>query len=501
MIRPVVLAGGSGTRLWPLSRQNHPKQFLPLFGERSLFQESLLRVVGMDGASVPVVVCNEAHRFLVLRQMRELQANAASVIVEPAVRSTAPALTLAALRLLDTEPESSADAVMLVMPADHLVTDTDSFRTAVEQGLPLAAGGDVVTFGVLPTGPETGFGYIRKGRPVPRDGTTGSAAYGPVAHHVVEFVEKPDLETALGYLDGGEHLWNSGIFMMRPSVWLSELERFRPDISRACRAAVSGGSVDGEFFRPAAEFSECPAESIDYAVMEKGPRHAAKGAEASRSACSGYSVVTLDAGWSDVGAWSAMWEKGEHDPDGNVIQGDVYAESTKDSLLLARHRLLATVGLRDVVVVETPDALLVAGKDRVQDVRRIVHRLKADGRSQQESHRKVHRPWGSYEVVDEGEGFQVKRLIVDPGATLSLQKHRHRAEHWVVVKGTARVTIGDERFTLSQNESTYVPQEASHRLENPGDVPLEIVEVQTGDYLGEDDIVRLQDDYGRVEQP
>ena len=496
MIRPVVLAGGAGARLWPLSRQNYPKQFMPLIGERSLFQESLLRVRGVDGLADPIVICNEVHRFLAAGQARELGAEPETVIVEPVVRNTAPALTLAALRLSGPGGRSAGDPIMLVMPADHLVTDVPAFRRAMSAAAELATAGQIVTFGVIPASPETGYGYIRTGE---NGGSDSAAADGATGRRVVEFVEKPDAETALHYLDTGEYLWNSGIFMMRSGVWLSELERFRPDILEACRVATSTGTVDGAFFRPGPEFSECPAESIDYAVMEKGPEHARSAAGGSGPGCVNYSVVSLDAGWSDVGAWSAVWDAGERDEHGNVVQGDVYAVSTRDSLLLSRQRLLVAVGLEDVVVVETADALLVAHKDRVQEVKGVVDRLRADGRSEHENHRKVNRPWGSYEVVDKGDGFQVKRLIVDPGAALSLQKHHHRAEHWVVVKGTARVTVDDAQYILSENQSTYVPQGSTHRLENSGGVPLEIVEVQTGDYLGEDDIVRLQDDYGRHE--
>ena len=484
-ILPVLLAGGAGTRLWPLSRRDYPKQFMPLIGERSLFQESLLRIVGLEGAGAPTVVCNEDHRFLVVSQARELGIELGDVVLEPAVRSTAPALTLAALRLSESAAGHADGAAMLVTYADQVISDVDAFRQAVAAARELAADRRIVALGVVPASPETGYGYIRAG------------ARTETAHPIVEFVEKPDAETAVRYLDSGEYLWNSGIFVMRPDVWLSELGRFRPDILEACRGAVASGTGDGPFFRPGAEFEECPTESIDYAVMENGPRAEPPPPESADVACSGYSVVPLESGWSDVGAWSAVWEEGESDADGNVVHGDVYAESTRDSLLLARHRLLAAVGLEGVVVVEMPDAVLVARKDRVQDVRAVVDRLKADGRPEHDSHRKVHRPWGSYEVLDEGLGFQVKRLVVEPNAALSLQKHRHRAEHWVVVRGVAQVTIDGRQSELRENESTYVAPGSAHRLENAGESPLEIVEVQTGGYLGEDDIVRLRDDYGR----
>ena len=521
---PVILAGGSGTRLWPLSREYYPKQFLPLMGERSLLQETLSRLEGMSGVAAPLIVCNEAHRFLVVDQVRELGITISSVIVEPVGRNTAPALTLASLKLVGADPGSGGDPVMLVMPADHAILDLEAFRAAVRVGASLAESGDLVTFGVAPNAPETGYGYIRKGEIIeavpsgPADRSQGSltedargraAPSHPVAQRVSAFVEKPDLAVAKTYVESGEYFWNSGIFMMRASVWLAELGRRRPDIAKACHVAHSNGHVDGDFYRPgAAEFVACPSDSIDYAVMEKvAGDSAAQSADESGVdrktpvAPVGCAVVPLDAGWSDIGGWSALWEERKQDSHGNVIEGDVYAQSTENALLISQHRLLATLGMEDVVVVETPDAVLVARKDHLQDVREIVGRLKADGRTEHETHRKVHRPWGTYEVLDEGQGFQVKRLTVNPGAALSLQVHRHRAEHWVVVRGTARVTRNDEVFQLSENESAYVPKEMSHRLENPGDAPLEIIEVQTGAYLAEDDVVRLQDNYNRHKNP
>ena len=473
-LQPVILAGGSGTRLWPLSREFYPKQFLPLIGELTLFQETVLRLDGMEDVAEPLIVCNEAHRFLVTEQLRQLERTALGIIVEPVARNTAPALTLAALRLGELVGKSGADQVILVMPADHVLQEVDDFQNAVALGLSLAESDHIVTMGVVPDGPATGYGYIRKGEAI--DG----------AYQVASFVEKPDLETATSYVDTGEYLWNSGIFLMRPSVWLSELEGSRPDIAAACRKAQFNGHVDGDFYRPgAADFVACPSDSIDYAVMEK---------------VTGAVVVPLEAGWEDLGAWSALWAKRDHDSNGNVVQGDVYTDSTHNALLIAQHRLLATIGVEDMVVVETADAVLVARKDQVQDVKEVVERLKAAGRVESEHHRKVHRPWGTYEIVDAGEGYQVKQLTVNPGAALSLQMHHHRAEHWVVVNGTARVTRGDEVFALNENESTYVPHGVTHRLENAGQRPLEIIEVQSGSYLGEDDIVRLQDDYNRPPQ-
>ena len=500
-LHPVILAGGSGTRLWPLSREQYPKQFLPLMGERSMFQETLLRLDGMKGIAAPLVVCNEAHRFLVADQMREIGKRPLTVVVEPVGRNTAPALTLASLRLTEMAEDSSEDPVMLEMHADNLIGDAIVFQGAVTAALPLAESGHIVTFGVAPSGPETGYGYIRRGQELGAGGSGRMAANSP-AYRVSAFVEKPDLETARAYVETGDYLWNPGIFMMRASVWLSEVERHRPQVAKACRAAHSKGRVDGDFYRPGeAAFTACPSDSIDYAVMEKAAG-AFPGTSTGRDApveFAGCAVVRLDTEWSDVGAWSALWEKRDQDPNGNVIQGDVYAQSTRNSLLIAHHRLLAAVGLEDVVVVETGDAVLVARKDRVQEVKEIVSRLKADGRIERESHRKVPRPWGTYEIVDSGQGFQVKRLTVNPGAALSLQKHHHRAEHWVVVKGVAKVTRGSEVYTLAENQSTYVPEGTNHRLENPGDVPLEIIEVQSGTYLGEDDIVRYEDRYNRHE--
>ena len=463
LIHPVILSGGSGTRLWPLSREHYPKQLLCLLGDETLLQQTVTRLNGLENVAPPVFVCNEEHRFLVAEQVRQIGIGAPDIILEPVGRNTAPALTLAALALL----KDKGDAVMLVMPADHAIQDTSGFQRAVNQGLALAEDGRLVTFGIVPTTAETGYGYIKRGE--------GNA--------VAEFVEKPDYQTAQRYLAAGDYLWNSGIFMLRASAWIDELGRYQPDILRHCRAAHEGGKRDADFYRVNSEsFASCPSDSIDYAVMEKTDRAM---------------VVPLDAGWSDIGAWSALWEVSDRDADGNVVQGDVYAHDTKNTLLIAQHRLLGTVGVEDLIVVETPDAVLVAHKDHAQNVREVVNRLKMEKRSEYLMHRKVHRPWGSYEGVDAGERFQVKRLIVKPGAALSLQSHQHRAEHWVVVKGAARVTCGDEVFTLTENQSTYIPIGVRHRLENPGATPLEIVEVQSGGYLGEDDIVRFEDVYNR----
>jgi mannose-1-phosphate guanylyltransferase/mannose-6-phosphate isomerase len=462
-IHPVILSGGSGTRLWPLSREHYPKQLLCLQGEQTLLQQTVSRLDGLQDVADPLVVCNEEHRFLVAEQIRQLDRTATDIILEPSGRNTAPALTLAALALT----RDGGDPLMLVMPADHLIQDTAAFHAAVREGAALANSGRLVTFGIVPMAPETGYGYIKRG--------AGNA--------VAKFVEKPDAETATRYLASGEYLWNSGLFMMHASAWLEELGRYHPDMLKACQSAYVQGRQDGEFYRLNNEaFLRCPNNSVDYAVMEKTDRAV---------------VVPLAAGWSDIGAWPAIWQMLPQDETGNVVQGDVYAYDTRNALLISRHRLLATVGLDDVIVIETADAVLVAHKDQAQNVKEIVSRLKASKRSEYLMHRRVHRPWGSYEGVDAGERFQVKRLIVNPGASLSLQMHHHRAEHWVVVKGTAKVTRGDEVVLLSENESTYIPIGTKHRLENPGTIPLEIIEVQSGGYLGEDDIVRFDDRYNR----
>jgi mannose-1-phosphate guanylyltransferase/mannose-6-phosphate isomerase len=463
-INPVILSGGSGTRLWPLSREHYPKQLLALLGEQTLLQQTVSRLDGMKHVAAPLLVCNEEHRFLVAEQMRQLGKAPADIVLEPVGRNTAPALTLAALALLKHAPD---DALMLVMPADHIIQDTDNFRAAVEQGAALAEKGRLVTFGIVPTAPETGYGYIKMG----------------AGNNVAAFIEKPDIETASRYVAAGDHLWNSGMFMMQASVWLDELNRYHPAMLEACQAAYAQGQRDADFYRVnALAFGSCQSNSIDYAVMEETDKAA---------------VVVLDAGWSDIGAWSSLWEASARDAQGNVVQGDVYLHATKNTLLISQHRFLAAVGLDDIIVVETPDAVLVAHKQHAQSVKEIVNRLKAEKRSEYKTHRRVYRPWGSYEGIDAGQRFQVKRLMVNPGASLSLQMHHHRAEHWVVVKGTARVTKGDEVFMLTENQSTYIPLGTTHRLENPGNIPLEIIEVQSGSYLGEDDIVRFEDQYNR----
>ncbi len=469
---PVILSGGSGSRLWPLSREHYPKPLMPLVSEQTLLQDTAIRLDAVPEQGDAVYVCNEEHRFLVAEQVAQLGKTPSTIILEPEGRNTAPALTLAALYLLKRDPE----AMMVVMPADHVMTEPQAFVDAVQQGRGDAAAGALVTFGIVADRAETGYGYIKRAAAVP-----DSAAFA-----VEQFVEKPDQQTAEQYLESGDYYWNSGIFLMRADRWLEEVERFHPEILEHCRAAMDKGKQDSDFFRAnKAEFLACPSDSIDYAVMENTDRAV---------------VVPLSAGWSDVGAWPALWDVCPRDADGNVIRGDVITEDTHNSFLLAQHRCLATVGIDDVIVVETADAVLVASKDKAQQVKAIVNRLKAAQRDEYKVHRQVYRPWGSYEGIDAGGGFQVKRLSVKPGAQLSLQMHHHRAEHWVVVKGTARVTCGDQVFNLHENESTYIPMGEKHRLENPGNIPLEVIEIQSGSYLGEDDIVRFEDVYDRVQE-
>ena len=477
-ILPVILAGGGGTRLWPLSRGHYPKQFLAVGGNDSLLQQTLTRIVGSEDltAAPPIVVCNEEHRFLVAEQARVTGVELATILLEPVGRNTAPALSAAAaIARCD-----GADPLLLMMPSDHLIADRTAFHRAVQVGAELAANGEVVTFGIVPTRAETGYGYIELGAPL----APQTAAPGYV---VKAFKEKPDADTALGYIDRGGFLWNAGIFMMRASVWLTHAERLCPAIVQAAVGAAVAGRQDGDFFRLETEaFKASPSDSIDYAVMEP------------LSVEGAVRVVALDAGWSDVGSWASLWDVSDQDEHGNVSRGDVCIIDSRDNLVFAEHRLVATLGCADMVVVETADAVLVADKRRTQDVKQVVDWLARQNRSERLMHRKVYRPWGTYEGVDAGERFQVKRIAVKPGASLSLQMHHHRAEHWIVVQGTARVTRGEEVFLLSENQSTYIPLGATHRLENPGTIPLEIIEVQSGPYLGEDDIVRFEDKYKRA---
>jgi len=480
-VLPVIMAGGSGTRLWPLSRAQYPKQFLVLHGNQSLFQQAAQRLTTLAADDItvaaPLIVGNEEHRFLVLDQLRELKLPPATVLLEPTGRNTAPAMTLAAL-------EASADGsdpVLVVTAADHAYVDEAGFTGALQAAVRAAAGGAIVTLGITPTGPETGFGYLRCTAAANGDDNT--------AQCVAEFVEKPDLPTAQRYLDDGRYYWNSGIFVVRASVWLKALLQFRPDIASATQTAWEGRTTDAPFIRPnRAAFEAIPSESVDYSVMEHCPG----------SPDFDVRMVPMDAGWSDLGAWDAVWEVSTKDTAGNASRGDTLLRDSRNTLVHATSRLVGVIGLDDVVVVETPDAVLVTHRSRSQEVKQIVGQLQRDGRTEQNLHRLVHRPWGWYDSIDSGGRFQVKRIMVKPGATLSLQKHHHRAEHWIVVRGTAEVTNGDQVLLLTENQSTYIPLGQVHRLANPGKVPLEIIEVQSGSYLGEDDIVRFEDTYGRV---
>lgn len=470
MLTPVLLSGGVGSRLWPVSREAHPKQFLPLAGERSMLQETLARIESL-AAGQPLVVCNEEHRFMVAEQLRQLQVSPAALILEPRGRNTAPAVALAAIQALAADPE----AILLVLPADHLIQDPAAFVAAVDKALPLAAAGRLMTFGVVPTAPETGYGYIRCGDSLDNG-----------LFELDEFVEKPDAPTAQSYLDDGGYLWNSGMFLLGAQVFIDELGKYAPDMLDRCREAMRGAHSDMDFVRPErAAFEQCPSDSIDYAVMEKTERGG---------------VVSLDCGWSDVGAWSALWEVAERDGAGNVCKGDVIVDNASGNYLRSESRLVAATGVNNLVVVETADAVLVADRDKVQDVKNIVNALKRRERPEASLHQRVYRPWGSYESLIVADRFQVKRIVVNPGEKLSLQMHHHRAEHWVVVKGTAEVTCEDKVFMLGEDESTYIPLGHKHRLVNPGRVPLELIEVQSGSYLGEDDIVRFDDVYGRSKQ-
>lgn len=467
MLTPVLLSGGVGSRLWPVSRETYPKQFLPLAGELSMLQETLRRTSGLE-ETAPLVVCNEEHRFMVAEQLRQVDIRASALILEPEGRNTAPAVALAAIQALASDPE----ALLLVLPADHVIRDVEAFADAVGRAIPLAQKGRLMTFGVVPTSPETGYGYIKCG-----------AELDNGLYDLERFVEKPDVATAQAYLDSGNYLWNSGMFLLRAATYLDELAEHAPGMLSCCREAMADAASDMDFVRPAADkFLACPSDSIDYAVMEK-------------TGAGG--VVSLDCGWSDVGAWSALWDVAVRDSDGNVCKGDVMLDNCTGSYFRSESRLVAGIGVTDLVVVETADAVLVSDRANVQEVKRIVNRLKDLKRPEVSLHRRVYRPWGSYESLVTADRFQVKRIVVNPGQTLSLQMHHHRAEHWIVVHGTAEVTCEDRVFMLAEDESTYIPLGHKHRLSNPGRIPLELIEVQSGAYLGEDDIVRYEDVYGR----
>ncbi len=468
-IIPVILSGGSGSRLWPLSRAAYPKQLLSLTGPDTLIQQTAKRASSLEDAVSPLIVCNNEHRFLVAEQLHQAGIEPLDIMLEPLGRNTAPAIAAASLRCL----EEDQDAVMLVLPADHLLEDLVKFQDAVRQAARAACQENLVTFGIKPSAPETGYGYIKKGKAVSEG-----------LYHIEKFAEKPVRADAERYLASGDYLWNSGMFLFRPDTYLSELEKLQPEMYKMCRKAFEMAIRDLDFLRLDEEaFSACPSDSIDYAVMENTSRGM---------------VVGLESSWNDIGSWDSLWSVSPKDSSDNVLQGDVVTKDVSGSLLFAGKRLLAALGVRDLVVVETPDAVLVADRNRSQDIKRIVSYLKEEGREEFLFHSKVYRPWGSYEGLVSGERFQVKLITVKPGARLSVQMHHHRAEHWIIVKGTAKVQRGDETILLTENQSTFIPLGTVHSLENPGKIPLELIEVQSGSYLGEDDIVRLEDMYGRV---
>jgi mannose-1-phosphate guanylyltransferase/mannose-1-phosphate guanylyltransferase/mannose-6-phosphate isomerase len=472
MIVPVILAGGSGTRLWPLSRKLYPKQLIDIYNQNTMLQNTLMRLDGLEDLAAPVVVCNDAHRFMTAEQLQQIQIVPHSIILEPIGRNTAPAIALAAIKLLEQEE----DPIMLVLPADHVIENIPHFHEKISQGNAFASQGFLITFGIVPSSPETGYGYIKKGKVI--DSASQACA-------IECFVEKPDYAHAQDYVASKEYCWNSGMFMFKASVIIEELERYAPDMLALCRQVMASGRQDLDFFRiNRQDFEKIDSDSIDYAIMEK----TGKGM-----------MISLEAGWNDLGSFDALWQTGHKDQDRNVLKGDILTQDVKDSYIHSESRLVAAVGLEKFVIVETSDAVLVAPRDRVQEVKKIVGQLNTKKREESITHRRVYRPWGNYETIDMSQRYQVKRITVKPGAKLSLQKHYHRAEHWTVVSGTAIVTKGDQEIMLIENESTYIPLGTVHRLENPGTIPLELIEVQSGSYLGEDDIVRFDDVYGRKE--
>jgi len=473
MILPVILAGGSGTRLWPLSRALYPKQLISLVDRHTMLQNTILRLDGLEDAGNPVVICNDEYRFMVAEQLRQIDIEADSIILEPVGRNTAPALAVAAIRAMET----GDDPVLLILPADHHIQFADRFQNIIKAGHAYAQAGRLITFGIVPEKPETGYGYIKMGDPLPSTGV------GQPAVTIAAFVEKPDLATAKEYVASKSYCWNSGMFMFKASQVLNELDAFVPDIVAACRQAIKNGKSDLDFFRlDRTAFSTCPSDSIDYAVMEKTQNGA---------------MLPMAAGWNDLGSWEALWQVGEKDDLDNVVKGDVVLHDVRDSYLHAEHRLIAAVGLKDHIVVETSDAVMISPRDRVQDVKGLVDQLKAQNREETRTHKRVYRPWGTVDQLVAGKRFQVNRITVKPGGVLSLQKHFNRSEHWIVVRGSALVTKADEQLLLKEDSSTYISAGIAHRLENPGKIPLELIEVQTGGYIGEDDITRLEDIYGR----
>ena len=469
---PIILAGGTGSRLWPLSRTQHPKQFLSLDGENTMLQDAVLRLNGLEH-NAPIIVCNEQYRFIVADQLLQLPSQAHDILLEPARRNTAPSIALAAFDALRREPEG--DPLLLILAADHVIRDTAAFHRSVQRAIPLAEAGHLVTFGTVPERPETGYGYIRRGH---------ALGEGQDAFSVDSFVEKPNSDTAQDYVRSGQYYWNSGMFLFRARRYLEALQAHRPDIYTACDTAMHSITQGEDFIRVDGDaFKQCPAESIDYAVMEKTTDAA---------------VVAMDAGWSDVGSWDSLWDIKPHDANGNAVHGDVISFDTHDSYIRAESALVATLGVKDLIVVQTKDAILIADRHHAQDVRKVVSTLEQAGRREQEAQLEVFRPWGKYASVDEGKRYLVKRITVKPGAQLSLQMHHHRAEHWIVVTGTARVVLENDTHLLSENESIYIPLGQTHRLENPGKIPLELIEVSSGAYIGEDDIVRFEDHYGRT---
>ncbi|VWB61240.1 mannose-1-phosphate guanylyltransferase [Burkholderia lata] len=471
-VHPVILCGGSGTRLWPMSRGGYPKQYLKLTGDHSLVQQTALRLRNVTGVTEPIVVTNSEQRFLIAEQLRQIDIRPSSIVLEPVSRNTAPAIAVAAMLAMSIDK----DALLLVLPSDHVILNEPTFAKIVQEAAQTAKDNYLVTFGIAPTQPHTGYGYIRSGGPL----VPGSNVFS-----VEAFVEKPDAETAKQFLQNGRYYWNSGMFMLKASTYMEELRSWEPEIARQAELSLEHAARDHDFVRLQTEaFTACPNVSVDYAVMERTKQAAIVGAS--------------DLGWNDIGSWTALAEIAESDETGNVLIGDVLAEGASNSYIRAEHRMVAAIGLDNIVVVETADAVLVAHRDKAQDVKKIVEKLNASGRHESVTHRRVVRPWGSYEGIDQGDRFQVKRIIVNPGAQLSLQMHHHRAEHWIVVKGTAMVTNGDKEIMLTENQSTYIPLGATHRLSNPGKIPLELIEVQSGAYLGEDDIVRFEDTYGRA---